>query len=62
MDLTDEEFELLYLAVCDRLADYVHHYPDEFTYYGGDIRVFGNLYEKVSEEHNKRDRKQRGLK
>lgn len=54
MELTDDEMELLHEAVCDRLADYVHHYPDEFVYNGGDMAVYGSLYTKIADECKRR--------
>mgnify|MGYP001577793443 CR=1 FL=1 len=52
--LTDDEMGLLYDAVCDRLADYVHHYPHEFVHNGGDLEVYNTLYGKVADECKRR--------
>lgn len=50
MYLSDDELKLLHEAVCERLADYVHHYPDEFIHNGGDMNVYNKLYGKVYQE------------
>lgn len=57
VDLTDDELYLLHYAVCDRLADYVHHYPDEFQHNlegPGSMDVYNSLYAKVYDECKKR--------
>ena len=54
MELTDDEFELLYEAVCDRLSDYVHHYPGEFVHNGGNLDTYNALYGKVADEAKRR--------
>lgn len=54
MELTDDELTLLHRAVCEDLADYVHHYPDEFKHNGGNMDVYSSLYGKVYDECKKR--------
>ncbi len=54
MELTDDELTLLHEAVCERLADYVHHYPDEFVHNGGNMDVYSSLYATVYDECKKR--------
>ncbi len=54
MELTDDEFLLLHEAFCDRLGDYVHHFPREFIDNGGSMDVYNAVYQKLSDEAKRR--------